>query len=57
MLGQTGINVLTRLAGILVAAIALQMILTGLLDTFPGLEVAALHRGEPSQVPSENRDI
>ena len=35
-LGQTGINVLTRLAGILVAAIALQMILTGLLDTFPG---------------------
>jgi small neutral amino acid transporter SnatA (MarC family) len=36
LLGQTGINVLTRLAGILVAAIALQMILTGLLDTFPG---------------------
>ena len=35
-LGQTGINVLTRLAGILVAAIALQMILTGLLKSFPG---------------------
>lgn len=34
-LGQTGINVLTRLAGILVSAIALQMILSGLLDTFP----------------------
>lgn len=34
-LGQTGINVLTRLAGILVAAIALQMILSGLLVTFP----------------------
>ncbi|MEI8311047.1 MAG: MarC family protein [Verrucomicrobiota bacterium] len=34
-LGQTGINVLTRLAGILVAAIALQMILSGLLETFP----------------------
>ena len=33
-LGQTGINVLTRLAGILVAAIALQMILSGLLVTF-----------------------
>jgi len=34
-LGATGINVLTRLAGILVAAIALQMILGGLLETFP----------------------
>ena len=34
-LGQTGINVLTRLAGILVSAIALQMILSGLLETFP----------------------
>jgi multiple antibiotic resistance protein len=34
-LGQTGINVLTRLAGILVAAIALQMILSGLIETFP----------------------
>ena len=36
VLGVTGINVLTRLAGILVAAIALQMILSGLLATFPG---------------------
>lgn len=36
ILGSTGINVLTRLAGILVAAIALQMILSGLLETFPG---------------------
>jgi len=35
-LGQTGINVLTRLAGILVAAIACQMILSGLLKIFPG---------------------
>lgn len=35
LLGATGINVLTRLAGILVAAIALQMILSGLLVTFP----------------------
>lgn len=34
-LGPTGINVMTRLAGILVAAIALQMILSGLLETFP----------------------
>jgi len=36
ILGPTGINVLTRLAGILVAAIALQMILSGLAETFPG---------------------
>jgi len=35
LLGPTGINVLTRLAGILVTAIALQMILSGLLETFP----------------------
>lgn len=35
LLGPTGINVMTRLAGILVAAIALQMILSGLLETFP----------------------
>ncbi len=37
-LGATGINVLTRLAGILVAAIAIQMILGGLLKTFPSLK-------------------
>lgn len=35
LLGPVGINVLTRLAGILVTAIALQMILGGLADTFP----------------------
>ncbi len=35
LLGPTGINVLTRLAGILVSAIALQMILSGLAETFP----------------------
>jgi len=35
-LGPTGINVLMRVAGIIVAAIALQMILSGLLTTFPG---------------------
>jgi multiple antibiotic resistance protein len=34
-LGPTGINVLTRLAGILVTAIALQMVLGGLAATFP----------------------
>lgn len=38
MLGETGINVMTRLAGILVAAIAVQMIVTGALDSFPGLK-------------------
>jgi multiple antibiotic resistance protein len=37
-LGATGINVLTRLAGILVAAIAIQMILGGLLKTFPSFK-------------------
>lgn len=35
-LGPIGINVLSRLAGILVAAIAMQMILSGLAETFPG---------------------
>lgn len=38
LLGDTGINVMTRLAGILVAAIAIQMIVNGLLDLFPALK-------------------
>lgn len=37
-LGETGINVMTRLAGILVAAIAIQMIVNGLQTSFPGLK-------------------
>ncbi len=36
LLGTTGINVMTRLAGILVAAIAVQMIVSGALKSFPG---------------------
>jgi multiple antibiotic resistance protein len=36
LLGATGINVMTRLAGILVAAIAAQMIVSGALASFPG---------------------
>lgn len=36
LLGTTGINVMTRLAGILVAAIAIQMIVNGTLNSFPG---------------------
>lgn len=35
VLGDTGINVMTRLAGILVAAIAVQMIVSGALESFP----------------------
>ena len=35
ILGSTGINVMTRLAGILVAAIAVQMIVSGALTSFP----------------------
>jgi multiple antibiotic resistance protein len=38
LLGATGINVMTRLAGILVAAIATQMIVNGALTSFPGLK-------------------
>lgn len=38
MLGETGINVMTRLAGILVAAIAVQMIVSGTLTALPGLK-------------------
>jgi multiple antibiotic resistance protein len=37
-LGNTGINVMTRLAGILVAAIAVQMIVSGLAVALPGLK-------------------
>jgi len=38
LLGETGINVMTRLAGILVAAIAIQMIVNGFQTSFPGLK-------------------
>lgn len=37
VLGQTGLNLLDKLMGILVAAIAIQFILTGIRETFPAL--------------------
>ena len=37
LFGQTGINLLDKLMGILVAAIAIQFILTGIRETFPSL--------------------
>lgn len=38
-LGRTGINVLTRIMGLLLAAIAVEMAANGLRDLFPGLGV------------------
>lgn len=35
--GQTGINIFNRIGGLLLAAIAIQSIATGLLESFPGL--------------------
>jgi multiple antibiotic resistance protein len=36
-LGQTGLNVVTRLMGIILAAIAIELMATGLLELLPGL--------------------
>lgn len=37
VLGQTGINIITRLMGLVLAAIAIEFIATGMADLFPGL--------------------
>ena len=37
VLGKTGINVMTRLMGLLLAALAIEMMSDGLLKLFPGL--------------------
>lgn len=37
LLGKTGINVLTRLLGLVLAAVSIEFIATGLLELFPGL--------------------
>ncbi len=37
LLGKTGLNLMGRLVGILIAAIAIEFVITGLRDSFPGL--------------------
>jgi len=37
VLGRTGINIITRLMGLVLAAIAIEFIATGMADLFPGL--------------------
>ena len=37
ILGRTGINIITRLMGLLLAAIAIELIMTGLTELLPGL--------------------
>ena len=37
LLGKTGLNLLGRIMGILIAAIAIEFVITGFRDAFPGL--------------------
>jgi len=37
MLGQTGINVVTRIMGLLLMALGIEFIVTGIKSIFPGL--------------------
>lgn len=40
MLGQSGINIINRLGGLILTAIAIQMLASGALTLFPGLDIA-----------------
>ncbi len=42
-LGRTGINVMTRLMGLILAALAVEIMADGLIKLFPGLAGAGLH--------------
>lgn len=42
VLGQLGINIINRLGGLILAAIAMQMLATGLISLFPVLKISAL---------------
>jgi small neutral amino acid transporter SnatA (MarC family) len=48
LLGQTGINVITRIMGLLLMALGIEFIVTGIKSIFPGLLHLIFHMKERS---------